>query len=112
MSGYAPAEIIPFIDRSIRSATAAGVMMNTADDAAYEGRFVKLRGARLLNFGGCSYLGLDQRDELKEGAIDAVRRYGTQFSVSRAYLQSPLYERLESALDRMTGGHSIVAPPG
>jgi 7-keto-8-aminopelargonate synthetase-like enzyme len=109
MSGYAPAEIIPFIDRSIRSATAAGVMMNTADDAAYEGRFVELKGARLLNFGGCSYLGLDQRDELKEGAIDAVRRYGTQFSVSRAYLQSPLYERLESALDRMTGGHAIVA---
>jgi 7-keto-8-aminopelargonate synthetase-like enzyme len=84
-------------------------MMNTADDVAYGGRFVQVRGTPLLNFGGCSYLGLDQRDELKNGAIEAVRRYGTQFSISRAYLQSPLYERLESALDRMTGGHSLVA---
>ena len=109
MSGYAPAEIIPFIDRSIRSAATAGIMMNTSDNVDYKGRFVEIGGARLLNFGGCSYLGLDQRDELKNGAIDAVRRYGTQFSISRAYLQSPLYELLESTLDRMTGVNSLFA---
>jgi 7-keto-8-aminopelargonate synthetase-like enzyme len=110
MSGYAPAHLIPLIDRGIRDATAAGIMMQTADDGEYSGRHVDIGGKRLCNFGGCSYLGLEQRTELREGAIAATRKYGTQFSISRAYLQSPLYEKIESALDEVTGGHVLVAP--
>jgi 7-keto-8-aminopelargonate synthetase-like enzyme len=98
------------IDSSIREAADAGIMMQTADDAEYSGRHVEIGGARLLNFGSCSYLGLEQRPELKEGAIRAIHRYGTQFSISRAYLQSPLYEKLEHALEVMTGGHALIAP--
>ncbi len=110
MTGYAPAHLTPLIDRSVRDAADAGIMMLTVDDAEYDGRFVEIDGIRLRNFGSCSYLGLDQRTELKEGAIEAVRRYGTQFSISRAYLQSPLYEALESALETMTGGVALLAP--
>ncbi|WP_394829255.1 aminotransferase class I/II-fold pyridoxal phosphate-dependent enzyme [Pendulispora albinea] len=84
--------------------------MQTADDAAYAGRHVQVDGVELLNFGGCSYLGLEQRTELRDGAIAAIRRYGTQFSFSRAYVQSPLYQQLEAALDAMTGGFALVAP--
>lgn len=108
MAGYPREHLLSLIDRSIREATTAGIMMQSADDAAYSGRMVEVGGKKLLNFGGCSYLGLEQRDELKEAVIRAVRRYGTQFSYSRAYLQSPLYEKLESALDDITGGHTLV----
>ncbi|HEX7665692.1 MAG TPA: aminotransferase class I/II-fold pyridoxal phosphate-dependent enzyme, partial [Polyangiaceae bacterium] len=76
----------------------------------YSGRHVVVDGKELLNFGSCSYLGLDQREELKEGVIEATRRYGTQFSYSRTYMQSPLYERLEHALSAMTGAHALVTP--
>jgi 7-keto-8-aminopelargonate synthetase-like enzyme len=63
----------------------------------------------MLNFAGCSYLGLEQRPELREAAIDAIRRYGTQLSISRAYLESPYYVELEAALGQMTGGSVLVA---
>lgn len=98
------------IDRSISEATQAGFLMQTTDDADYTGRHVEIRGRKLLNFGSCSYLGLEQRPELKRGAIDAIERFGTQFSYSRAYLQLPIYVELEAAVASMTGGHVLVAP--
>jgi 7-keto-8-aminopelargonate synthetase-like enzyme len=84
--------------------------MLTADDVTYFGRQVSLRGRNLLNFGSCSYLGLEQRRELKEAAVRATLNYGTQFSFSRAYLQSPLYDQLEDRLACMTDGYPLVAP--
>jgi 7-keto-8-aminopelargonate synthetase-like enzyme len=36
-----------------------------------------------LYFGGTNYLGFANRPELQQGAIEAVRRYGTSFSASR-----------------------------
>lgn len=78
----------------------------------YDGIELRVRGHErpMINFGGCSYLGLDQHPALKEGAIDATRRYGTQFSFSRAYMASPLYDELEELLDRITGGVALVTP--
>ena len=55
-------------------------------------------------FGSCGYLGLGGRDErLKAGAIEAINRYGTQFSSSRAYVSSYYYEESEDLLRKMFG---------
>jgi len=94
----------------MREAADAGVIMLTADDVEYGGRYVEIEGQRLLNFGGCSYLGLEQRQELKQGAIDALNRYGTQFPFPRVYLEVPLYRELESTVEAMTGGVALLAP--
>jgi len=40
--------------------------------------------------------------------VDAIARYGTQFSSSRAYLNTPLYTELEGLLDQITGAHTVV----
>jgi 7-keto-8-aminopelargonate synthetase-like enzyme len=109
-TSFAPAHLVPLIDQSSADAARAGVILQTADSTDYTARHVEIRGQRLLNFGSCSYLDLEQRRELKEGAIDATRRYGTQFPFPRTYLQSPLYERLESALEAITRGYALVAP--
>jgi 7-keto-8-aminopelargonate synthetase-like enzyme len=109
-TSFAPAHLVELIDRSSAEAAEAGVILQTADSIECEARHVPIGGVKLLNFGSCSYLDLDQRPELRQGAIDATRRYGTQFSISRTYLQSPLYESLESALRAMTGGYALVAP--
>lgn len=106
--GLAPAQLVDAIDESIRAHAKAGVALQTADDVDYLGRSLSLAGQQLLNFGGCSYLGLEQRPELKDAVIEAVRRYGTQFSMSRVYMDSPLYKTLEGALATMTGGHALV----
>lgn len=97
-------------EQSVADAVDAGVIMHTVDDVDYDGRHVHIEGAKLLNFGCCSYLNLELREELREGAIEAVRRFGTQFSSSRSYLQLSLYEPLEAALEAMTGGYALVAP--
>lgn len=106
----APSYLAAAIDHSTRLGTEANVLMQRADDVPYVGRYVSVRGRELLNFGSCSYLGLELREELIRGATDALRRYGTQFSFSRAYLQSPLYAALESTLAEMTGGAVLTAP--
>ena len=47
---------------------------------------------------------------MREAVIDAVTRYGTQFSSSRTYLSSPQYDQLEPLLGEMFGGHVLVTP--
>ena len=106
----APSHFTDLINESVRQGVRAGVLMQRSTDSAYEGRHVEVEGARTRNFGGCSYLGLDQRAELKNAAIDAIQRFGTQFSFSRAYLESPLYRELEELLDQVTGGSVLVTP--
>lgn len=108
-TSFAPAHLVAASDASVRQAIDAGVIMQTADDAPYLGRHVGIGGRTLLNFAACSYLGLEQRDELKEGAIQALRRYGTQFPFPRAHLECPLYIELEARLSAMTGGYALVA---
>jgi len=91
------------------AAEESGALMQTADDVVYEGRHVHLNGKPLLNFGSCSYLALELRQELKQGAIDAITRFGTQFPFPRAMLQNPLYLELEAALSQITGGFPVIA---
>jgi 7-keto-8-aminopelargonate synthetase-like enzyme len=105
---FAPSRIVDSTNRFVSEAAGEGVIMNRA--GAYDGSFVEVDGRRMRNFGSCSYLGLEIRDDLKDAACEAVRRYGTQFSFSRAYLENALYVELESELRAMTGGHVVVAP--
>jgi 7-keto-8-aminopelargonate synthetase-like enzyme len=97
------------MDEGMAAAAEAGAVMQTAGPSDYHGRYVDVGGQQLLNFGCCSYLGLEVRPELKEAAIDATRRYGTQFPFPRALLQSPLYQELDASLRTITGGHIVVA---
>ena len=66
-------------------------------------------GRTFLDFSTCSYLGLNRDQRLKDGAIDAVRRYGTSYSSSPAYTALPLYDTLEEQLRQITGGFVAVA---
>ncbi|HEX2874966.1 MAG TPA: aminotransferase class I/II-fold pyridoxal phosphate-dependent enzyme [Polyangiaceae bacterium] len=106
---FAPVHLVRAMDREMGAAEESGALMQTADDVVYEGRYVHLNGKQLLNYGSCSYLGLELRDELKRGAIDAVTRFGTQFPFPRAMLQNPLYLELEAALSQITGGYPVIA---
>jgi 7-keto-8-aminopelargonate synthetase-like enzyme len=108
-SSFAPAHLVSAMDQGIAAAERAKALMQTADDAPYGGRYVSFEGAELLNFGCCSYLGLEVRRELKDGAIAAIERFGTQFPFPRAMLQSPLYEELDALMQRIVGGHVVVA---
>ena len=105
---FPTSRIVDSTNRFVSEAADAGIIMNRA--GSYDGASVEVDGRSMLNFGCCSYLGLEVRDDLKEGACAAARRYGTQLPFSRAYLENPLYLELEEQLTTMTGGHVLVAP--
>jgi 7-keto-8-aminopelargonate synthetase-like enzyme len=105
---FAPSRIVESANRFVSEAADAGVIMNRA--GSYDGSSVEVDGRLMYNVGCCSYLGLEVRDDLKQGTCEATRRYGTQFPFSRAYIENPLYRELEDQLTEMTGGHVLVAP--
>jgi 7-keto-8-aminopelargonate synthetase-like enzyme/predicted N-acyltransferase len=63
----------------------------------------------MINFGSCSYLGLEKNETLQQGVMNAVQRYGTQFSSSRGYVSVDLYKELESLLAKIFHKPVIVS---
>lgn len=87
-----------------------GLVQRTTEDTFFNGRSIGLNGKQVLNFALCSYLGLELDSRLKQGTIDAVNNYGTQFALSRTYLSATPYAELESLLDKLFEAHVLVTP--
>ena len=68
---------------------------------AYTGKYLKVQNNSLLNFGTCGYLGLESDQRLITGATEYSQRFGTQFSVSRAYLDANYTIALEELISQM-----------
>lgn len=103
-------ERLAVLDEMVSEAAASELILRTADDEPLDGRTLSFGGQRLLNFGSCSYLGLELDPRMRAGVCEAVMRYGTQFSSSRTYVQAPPYLELESLLEDMFGGPVLVMP--
>lgn len=88
-----------------------GLVCRFAEDERFDGRCITLDGRRVVNFGSCSYLGLETDARLKTAACEAVLRYGVQFSSSRAYVAAPLYREFEELLSRIVFGAPVVLAP-
>lgn len=86
-----------------------GLNFQACEDEALRGRILRLNGREYTSFGSCSYLGLEFHPALVEGVVDAVRRYGTQFAYSRAYIASPQYREAEALLSEIFGGHAMIS---
>jgi 7-keto-8-aminopelargonate synthetase-like enzyme len=97
------------MDAAITEGILLGLGHLTAEDEQLGGRFLTLRGRRQINFGSCSYLGLETDLRLKNAACDAVARFGVQFASSRAYVSCPPYQELERLLAAMFETPLVVA---
>ena len=84
-----------------------GVLHLYAEENETHGRTITVNGKELFHFGTTGYLGLEQDNRLKEAAIKAIQRYGTQFPLSKSYISHPLYRELETCLFEMYG-HPII----
>lgn len=104
------AERLTVLDEMLTEAAGQGLLLRTPDDEPLDGRTLSLGGRRTLNFGSCSYLGLELDPRMREAVCAAVMRYGTQFSSSRTYMSAPLYPKLEESLGLMFGGHVLMVP--
>jgi 7-keto-8-aminopelargonate synthetase-like enzyme len=101
---------VELIESAFDDALEAGVVHLSAEDEQLDGRTLRIRGRRVLNFASCSYLGLELDPRVRAGVASAVERYGSQFSSSRAYLSAPPYEELESLLGRIFQAPVLVTP--
>jgi 7-keto-8-aminopelargonate synthetase-like enzyme len=97
-------------DEIITAGVNHGLAQHTTEDEFYNGRTICLNGRHMVNFALCSYLGLELDKRLRQGTIDAVMRYGTQFAVSRTYLSATPYKELEALLEELFGGYALVTP--
>lgn len=90
--------------------TDIGAIQRVTEDETLDGRCLTLDGERLVNFGSCSYLGLEAHPELKKGAIEATQAFGTQFSSSRSYISVTPYAELEELLEDVYGAPVVIVP--
>ena len=101
--------IIDTLDQIINDGKRRNLIHRIAEDQQLTDSTLTLDNRKLINFGSCSYLGIEHHEALKEGAIEATRKYGTQFSSSRAFLSLSLYEELESLVSEMFGKPALVS---
>lgn len=92
---------VNLINKMITSAVNHDIVQLHTEDESYDGRTITIKGKRLINFGSCSYLGLELDDRLKKAAINAIERYGIQFSSSRTYIACTLYQELNQLLVKL-----------
>ncbi|HTH57542.1 MAG TPA: aminotransferase class I/II-fold pyridoxal phosphate-dependent enzyme [Cyclobacteriaceae bacterium] len=102
-------KFINTIDECMTNGVANGIFQVSVEDDVLNGREVTINGRKVVSFGSCSYLGLETDDRLKQGAIDATLRYGTQYSSSRLFSACNLYEEVESLFQEIFGHPSILA---
>lgn len=77
------------------------VHLFTDQNKKIDSNSISLEGKEVVNFGSCSYLGLEFDSRLKEASKKAIDDYGTQFSESRAYVSVSLYKELEDLFEKI-----------
>ena len=93
--------LIKTVNEIINNAKNRNIVHLFTEDEYLDGRLITINGKPLVNFGSCSYLGLETDKRLKSGAIEAVEKYGTQFSSSRTYVACGNYKEFEELVTKM-----------
>lgn len=90
--------LIEILDQIMEFAAENDLVHLFTEDESIKGSSVIIKDKSLVNFGSCSYLGLEHHPQLVDAIKVAADKFGAQFSTSRAYLSIGLYQVLESQL--------------
>ncbi|HEX8548015.1 MAG TPA: aminotransferase class I/II-fold pyridoxal phosphate-dependent enzyme [Cytophagaceae bacterium] len=93
--------VVNLVNEIVNSSKELGIAQLITEDDHYNGREITIAGKKLLNFGSCSYLGLELDERLKNGAIQAIQKFGVQFSSSRSYVRCTLYNEAEDLVGKI-----------
>lgn len=102
--------ILNTIDQIAATAKKNGLAHLYTEDKSLTDNSLTLDDRAVVNFGSCSYLGLELDSRLREAAKAGIDQYGTQFSSSRAYVSLGLYKSLEEKLSRLFETPVLVTP--
>jgi 7-keto-8-aminopelargonate synthetase-like enzyme len=100
---------INLINEVISSSAKKGIIQLITEDEYYDGKTITIDNKKLINFGSCSYLGLELDERLKKSAIDAIERFGIQFSSSRTYVACTLYRELEELVRKIYNAPVVMS---
>ena len=103
-------QVLDTIDEVTRISSNLGIAQLQIEDEDINGRTIRVKGKEVVNFGSCSYLGLEKHPAIIEGVVSAVTKYGSQFSSSRAYASVTLYTEAERLLEAMFERPILLAP--
>src|SRR5258706_2081353 len=102
-------QMLESVNTILNSSRRLGVTHLVTEDERFDGSHIHIDGKELINFGSCSYLGLELDQRLKDAGKEAIDKFGMQFSSSRAYVSIGLYSELENLFEQMFGQPVILA---
>lgn len=85
-----------------------GVAYQFAQNQIITGKELLINERKALNFSSCSYLGLETDKRIKTSVSEYVNRYGSQFSMTRAFLSVTPYVEAEHLLSQIFDAHVII----
>ena len=98
------------VDQIVTYGIEKGILHLYTADQPFDGTSIVLNEKSVLNFGSCSYLGLEFDPRIIAAAKKAIDKYGTQFSESRAYVSLGLYKELEYLLEKIFDAYCVITP--
>ncbi len=96
------------VDSVWSSAKEKGIMHINSEENFFDGTSFKIRGKKLINFGTCGYLGLEKHPDLIAKSIELVQKFGTQLSMSRAYIRPTYIQELEELMSEIFDGNKVI----
>lgn len=98
------------VDQVLTHGVKKGILHLYTEDERLLPTRIQLNGKPVINFGSCSYLGLEFDERMRAAAKEAIDQYGTQFSESRAYVSVRMYRELELMMNELFDAYCIVTP--
>lgn len=102
---------IDTIDECLTNGVNNGIFQISIEDEILNGRHITIKGKKVVNFGSCSYLGLEMDERMREGSKKAIDMYGTQFSASRLFASCGLYKTAENLLSEVFFNKPVIISP-
>ena len=86
------------VDQITTTVAGMGIAHLIIEDEYINGRTIKVRGNEVLNFGNCSYLGLETDPRLKAAAIEIDRKVLADIAVFDKPAFAAIAEKAKAAL--------------
>ena len=99
------------IDHVVTSGKKKKIMHLSSQEEEFNGKFLKINDQELINFGTCGYLGLEKDPQILAKSHELLDRYGSHFSISRAFVKAPYLEELENFISKIFDNHPVVIYP-
>ena len=99
---------LDIVDSVWSSAKEKGIMHLNSEEQNFNGKNFTINNKDLINFGTCGYLGLETHPDLIAQSMELTRKFGTQLSMSRAYIRPTYIQELEELMSQIFDGNKVI----